>query len=142
MAENKTKATDESVEAFINKVESEQKRVDAKKLVKLFEKLTGEPPVMWGPSIIGFGQYHYKYESGREGDFLMAGFSPRKTALTLYIMAGFSKYEEQLKKLGKFKTGKSCLYIKKLADVDMDVLSEMISDSIQFIKDKYPDPAD
>lgn len=94
MSANKTQATQASVEDFIQGVESEQKREDAKSLVTLFEKLTGEKAVMWGPSIIGFGQYHYKYDSGREGDFLITGFSPRKTALTLYIMAGFSKYEE------------------------------------------------
>lgn len=141
MAENKTKPTAVKVEDFISSVTSEQKRADAKKLITLFERLTGEKAVMWGPSIIGFGQYHYKYASGREGDFMITGFSPRKTALTLYIMAGFSKYEEHLKKLGKFKTGKSCLYIKKLEDIDMDVLSEMILDSVQFIKERYPDQA-
>lgn len=137
MAENKTKATAASVSKFIDQVENEQKRNDAKTLVDIFEKLTGEKGKMWGPSIIGFGQYHYKYESGREGDFMLAGFSPRKTALTLYIMAGFSKYDEYLSKLGKFKTGKSCLYIKKLADVDMAVLESMIADSIQTIQKKY-----
>lgn len=141
MSANKTQATQASVEDFIQGVESEQKGEDAKSLVTLFEKLTGEKAVMWGPSIIGFGQYHYKYDSGREGDFLITGFSPRKTALTLYIMAGFSKYEEQLQKLGKFKTGKSCLYIKKLADIDQEVLSEMILDSVKFIKERYPDNA-
>ena len=137
MAENKTKATAASVSKFIDQVENEQKRNDAKTLVDIFEKLTGEKGKMWGPSIIGFGQYHYKYESGREGDFMLAGFSPRKTALTLYIMAGFSKYDEYLSKLGKFKTGKSCLYIKKLVDVDMAVLESMIADSIQTIQKKY-----
>lgn len=141
MSAIKTQATQASVEDFIQGVESEQKREDAKSLVTLFEKLTGEKAVMWGPSIIGFGQYHYKYDSGREGDFLITGFSPRKTALTLYIMAGFSIYEEQLQKLGKFKTGKSCLYIKKLADIDQEVLSEMILDSVKFIKERYPDNA-
>ncbi len=137
MAENKTKATTASVSQFIDQVENEQKRNDAKTLVDLFEKLTSEKGKMWGPSIIGFGQYHYKYKSGREGDFMLAGFSPRKTALTLYIMAGFSRYDEYLSKLGKFKTGKSCLYIKKLADIDMNVLESMIMDSIQTIQKKY-----
>lgn len=139
MAQNKTQATKASVDEFINNVESEQKRKDAKELVTLFEAVTGEKAVMWGSSIIGFGQYHYKYDSGREGDFLMTGFSPRKTALSIYLMSGFSKHEEQLKKLGKYKTGKSCLYVKKLADIDQEVLSEMILDSIRFIKEKYPD---
>lgn len=137
MAENKTKATVASVEAFINTVENEQKRKDARELVKLFEHVTGEKAVMWGDSIIGFGQYHYKYESGREGDFMLAGFSPRKTKFSLYIMAGFSKYEHYLEKLGKFKTGKACLYINKLADVDQHVLAEMLADSVKTIKEKY-----
>lgn len=139
MAENKTKATKASVEEFIAAVPSERKRKDAETLLELFKELTGEEPRMWGPSIIGFGQYHYKYESGREGDMLLAGFSPRKTALTLYMMAGFERYDEYLSKLGKFKTGKSCLYINKLADVDMDVLSNMIVASMKAIKEKYPD---
>ena len=138
MAENKTKATDASVSDFINKVENDQKREDAKSLIKLFEKITGEKAKLWGPSIIGFGQYHYKYESGREGDFMLAGFSPRKTALTLYIMAGFKRYGEYLGQLGKFKTGKSCLYIKKLDDVDIEVLEAMVRDSIKTVREKYP----
>lgn len=138
MAENKTKANKTSVAEFLSTVTQEQKRKDAETLVALFEKLVGEPAVMWGSSIIGFGQYHFKYASGREGDFMLAGFSPRKNALTLYIMAGFSKYADHLARLGKYKTGKSCLYIKKLEDVDMDVLSELIVDSVEAVKKKYP----
>lgn len=139
MSENKTKPTEVSVSSFISKVEPEQKRNDAEKLVALFEQSTGKPAKMWGPSIIGFDEYHYKYESGREGDFLATGFSPRKTALTLYIMAGFSKYPELLAKLGKFKMGKSCLYVKKLEDIDLTVLSQMIVDSVKYIKNRYTD---
>lgn len=139
MSDNKTKPTEVPVSSFISAVEPEQKRKDAEKLLALFEQLTGKPAKMWGPSIIGFDEYHYKYDSGREGDFLATGFSPRKTALTLYIMAGFSNYESQLKKLGKFKMGKSCLYVKKLDDIDMNVLSEMIVDSVNYIKNRYTD---
>ena len=102
------------------------------------KELTGEEPILWGNSLVGFGTYHYKYESGREGDFFLTGFSPRKTALTIYIMAGFSKYENLLKQLGKFKIGKSCLYVKKLDDINRRVLKELIEDSIQEIKKKYP----
>ncbi|MFT5821656.1 MAG: hypothetical protein ACI8ZM_002910 [Crocinitomix sp.] len=138
MAENKTQPSSTSVSDFIDQVENEQKRNDAKTLLILFEKITGEKGMMWGPSIIGFGRYHYKYDSGREGDSMLAGFSPRKSALSLYIMAGFSKYDGYLSKLGKFKTGKSCLYIKKLADVDIVILEAMIIDSIKTIQAKYP----
>ena len=129
MSENKTKPTDESVTAFLDAVENEQKRDDCYALLKMMQDITGEAPKMWGPSIVGFGNYHYKYESGREGDFFKAGFSPRKQNLTLYIMGGFSKYDELLAKLGKHKTSKSCLYIKKLEDVDKKVLSQMVKDS-------------
>ncbi len=139
MAENKTVATDDSVKAFIETVDNEQKRKDAYELVALFEKVTGEKAVMWGSSIIGFGQYHYKYDSGREGDFMLAGFSPRKTKFSIYIMAGFSRYDNYLEKLGKHKTGKSCLYVNKLADIDQSILEEMIKDSVKFVQEKYPD---
>jgi hypothetical protein len=99
----------------------------------------GEAPVMWGPSIVGFGSYHYKYESGREGDFFIAGFSPRKAALTIYIMAGFSRYDELMSKLGKYKTGKSCLYVKRLSDIDIDVLKSLVLASVAWVQEKYPD---
>ena len=135
---NKTVETKESVTAFINAVEDPQKRRDCKELVKLMKKVTGHPAKMWGPSIVGFGNYHYKYESGREGDFLQVGFSPRKQALTIYIMAGFKRYEELMKKLGRFTTGKSCLYVKKLEDIDMKVLEKLVAESVAFIKKKYP----
>ena len=122
MAENKTKPTQSSVTAFINAVADPARRADAKALVKLLQDATGEKPQMWGPSIIGFGSYHYKYESGREGDMPIVGFSPRKAATVLYGVAGS---RDLLPKLGKHTTGKGCLYIKKLADVDQEVLEEM-----------------
>jgi len=137
MAENKTKPTGESVTDFINSVESEQKKKDAFELLALFKELTNEKAVLWGPSLIGFGSYHYKYESGREGDFFVAGFSPRKTALTIYIMSGFSKHDRLMTKLGKHKTGKSCLYINKLDDIDREVLKELVLESIKFVKEKH-----
>jgi hypothetical protein len=110
---------------------------DSFKILEMMKKITKEEPKMWGPSIVGFGNYHYKYESGREGDFFITGFSPRKQNLVLYIMPGFKRYTELMNKLGKYKTGKSCLYIKKLEDVDIKVLKELISKSVMYIKQKY-----
>ncbi|MCG8608155.1 DUF1801 domain-containing protein [bacterium] len=133
MAELKTKPTEQSVEAFLNGVSDEQKRADSFAVLKLMQELTGAEPKMWGPSIVGFGSYHYKYASGREGDFFLTGFSPRKRNLSLYIIAGFSRYDALMRKLGKFKTGKSCLYIKKLEDVDRDVLKELIKKSVAHV---------
>jgi len=101
------------------------------------KQISSEEPKMWGTSIVGFGNYHYKYESGREGDFMKVGFSPRKTSLTLYIMPGFKRYDDLMEKLGKYKTGKSCLYIKKLEDVDQDVLKELICSSFDHMTKKY-----
>lgn len=138
MAELKTKENDASVKDFINTIEDEQKRKDCFALIDMMQDITGEEAKMWGTSIVGFGTYHYKYDSGREGDFMTVGFSPRKQALTLYIMAGFSRYDELMQRLGKFKTGKSCLYVKKLEDIDEKVLRELIKSSVKFIKDKYP----
>ena len=133
MANNKTTKTEASVEAFLNAVESEQKRADSFAILEIMREVTGEGPAMWGPSIVGFGDYHYKYASGREGDFFLVGFSPRKRNLTLYIMGGFEGYESLLADLGKFKTGKSCLYINKLADVDVPTLRELIAQSVQHV---------
>ncbi|MAT53350.1 MAG: hypothetical protein CMN32_02635 [Saprospirales bacterium] len=135
---NKTQPNDGSVEAFLNSVEDEQKRKDAWQVLNMMKEITGYEPVLWGPSIVGFGTYHYKYESGREGDFMRTGFSPRKTALTVYIMPGFGRYEELMAKLGKYKTGKSCLYIKRLSDVDQGVLRELIAESVAYMDEKYP----
>ena len=134
----KTRPTQASVAAFIDTVEDEQKRADSHALAAMMEEVTGATPQMWGPSIIGFGSYHYRYASGREGDFMLTGFSPRKRALTLYIMAGFSEYDDLLAKLGRHTVGKSCLYVKRLADVDEAVLRELVERSVYTIRDKYP----
>ena len=129
MTENKTRATTASVTAFIDAL-PEGKRADSKTLIKLMRDATGEKPKMWGPSIIGFGAYHYKYESGREGDAPLIGFSPRKSASVLYGLIGHDASKALLKKLGQHTTGKGCLYIKKMADVDQQVLQEMIVKSL------------
>jgi hypothetical protein len=131
MAELKTQKTDDSVEAFLNSVEHEKRRTDSFKVLELMKKVTGAEPKMWGSSIVGFGDYHYKYESGREGDWFLAGFSPRKQNLTLYIMAGFDEYDALMAKLGKYKTGKSCLYINKLEDVDLPTLRQLVKKSTE-----------
>ncbi|MCH8957420.1 DUF1801 domain-containing protein [candidate division KSB1 bacterium] len=133
MAELKTKPNEQSVEAFLNSVEDEKKRQDCLTILEIMKQITKAEPQMWGTSMVGFGTYHYKYESGREGDWFVAGFSPRKQNLTLYIMAGFSRYDELLSKLGKFKTGKSCLYIKKIEDVDLKTLKELIKQSVAYV---------
>lgn len=139
MAENKTKPEKTSVADFINSVEDEQKRKDSFVLLELFKSITKEEPVMWGPSIIGFGEYHYKYDSGREGDFLISGFSPRKAALTLYLMGCMeNEFAPLMEKLGKYKKSIGCIYIKKLADIDLDVLKQLIAESYSFMKAKYP----
>ncbi len=130
MAENKTKPTEVSVAAYIEAITDETKRAEAKALVKLMQKASGEKPKMWGPSIVGFGSIHYKYESGREGDMPMIGFSPRKAASVLYGTIGFDGAEKQLAKLGKHTTGKGCLYIKKLSDVDQKVLETLMVKSL------------
>jgi hypothetical protein len=130
MAENKTKPTEVSVAAFIEAITDETKRADAKSLVKLMQNASGERPKMWGPSIIGFGSVHYKYDSGREGDMPLIGFSPRKAANVLYGAIGFSGVEALLAILGKHTTGKGCLYIKKLADVDQKVLEALAVKSV------------
>jgi len=134
---NKTKPEATSVHDFLTKIENESKRNDSIEICELMSTLTKADPVMWGTSIIGFDSYHYKYASGREGDWMKIGFSPRKTNLTLYIMPGFSAYDDLLSKLGKHKTGKSCLYIKKLNDIDRSVLKTLIRKSITYMNKKY-----
>ncbi len=129
MAEMKTKQTDASVEDFLNLIEDNQKREDCFEIVKMMKRVTKKEPKMWGPSIIGFGSYHYKYESGREGDSLQIGFSPRKQNITLYILSGADHETPLLQKLGKHSTGNVCLYIKRLAEVDKKVLQELIKKS-------------
>lgn len=136
MAELKTKVHDADVNAFLEAVEHPKRRADSFAVLELMKKITKEEPKMWGPSIVGFGQYHYKYASGHEGDMPIAAFSPRKQALTIYLMPGFELVEELMAKLGKYKTGKVCLYIKKLEDVDMKVLAELIKLSIPAVKKK------
>ena len=137
-SENKTQPTETDPEAFIAAVEHKVRRADALVLLEMMRRLSGEEPRMWGPSIIGFGDYHYKYESGREGDFMRTGFSPRKSGQVIYIMPGYANYTLILDRLGKFKEGKSCLYITKLADVDMDVLEELIQAGLDDMARKYP----
>ncbi len=137
MAENKTKATKASVTEFINAIDDKEKRADARKVAAMMRKATGKRAQMWGPSIVGYGTYHYKYESGREGDFMITGFSPRKQALTVYILAGFERYDSLMARLGKYKTGKSCLYIKRLSDVDEDVLQQLIDGSVKYMRKNY-----
>ena len=131
MAELKTKATNESVTDFLNKVTDKGRRDDCFAVLEIMKDITGEEPKMWGPSIVGFGRYHYKYESGREGEWMITGFSPRKGDLTLYIMPGLDAFPDLMKRLGKFKTGKSCLYIKKLDDVDPGVLRQLVKQSVK-----------
>lgn len=137
MAENKTKPTKLSVTAFVNSIEDKQKRADVKKLAAMMRTATGSRAKMWGSNIVGYGEYHYKYASGREGDFMLTGYSPRKQALTVYIMPGFAPFTALLKKLGKHKTGRSCLYVKRLSDVDEKVLQKIIDGSIKIMRKKY-----
>jgi hypothetical protein len=134
MADSKTKPTKLSVAAFIDALTDSSKRADAKALVKLMQSAAGEKPKMWGPSIIGFGSYHYQYESGREGDMPLIGFSPRKAANVLYGITGFSDSETLLAKLGKHTTGKGCLYFKKLSDVDQQVLEAMVFKAVAAVR--------
>ena len=138
MAQNKTRPGQGSVKAFIDSVANETRRQDAKTLLKLMRTITGKRATLWGPSIVGFGKYHYRYDSGREGDMFMTGFSPRKQNTVVYIVSGFREHAALLRRLGKHKTGKSCLYINKLADVDMDVLETLIRKSMDYLKAKYP----
>lgn len=138
MAEPKTKPTQMDPESFLNQIEDERKRQDSFEILRLMKAATGEHPQMWGDSIVGFGSYHYHYASGQEGDWPLTGFSPRKQNLTIYITSGFDRYEGLLERLGKFKTGKSCLYIKRFADVDSDVLRELIEQSVAHMKRTNP----
>lgn len=136
--ELKTKATPTAVDEFIDAVAEEKQRADALRLVAMMERISGHTAKMWGPSIIGFGQYHYKYESGHEGDMARIGFSPRKANTVLYIADGFSGHTDLMAKLGKHKTGKSCLYIKRLSDVDEGVLEQLCVASLEWMAAKYP----
>ncbi|MDX1591459.1 MAG: DUF1801 domain-containing protein [Balneolaceae bacterium] len=137
-SKNKTVPTPTSAESLIRAIDNDVKREDAKRLLKIMGTITREDPVVWGSSIIGFGSYHYTYNSGREGDYFLTGFSPRKNSFSIYIMAGFDHFPELMKKLGKYKTGKSCLYVKQLDDIDESVLKELIQESVNWMRQKYP----
>ncbi|WP_099361484.1 DUF1801 domain-containing protein [Fredinandcohnia onubensis] len=139
MYELKTKENDASVIEFIESVESPKKKEDAYKLLDFFTETSGYPAKMWGTSIIGFGSYHYKYASGHEGDAPLVGFSPRKAKISLYFATGDTKREELLEKFGKHTTGKACVYINKIVDIDVDVLKELITQSITFLQEMYPE---
>jgi len=134
MAENKTTRNRGSVSEFLKKVKDPHQRADSQVILKMMQEATGERPAMWGSSIVGFGSYHYKYASGREGDMPLTGFSPRKQNLTLYIMGGFDRYKDLLARLGKFKTGEGCLYIKRLEDVHQPTLKKLIRESVKVMR--------
>lgn len=136
-AKNKTTANNTDVLTFLSQIEDAKRKEDTLILFAIMNDMLGEVPKMWGPSIAGYGDYHYKYESGREGDFFKVGFSPRKQNLTIYIMPGFERFEKLLSQLGKYKTGKSCLYIKKIEDVDIEVLKQLIQASWDYMTNKY-----
>ena len=138
MAENKTHATNASVDDFIAAIADDQRRNDCLALAAMMQRVTGSEPYMFGPTIVGFGNYHYQYESGHEGDACITGFASRKPDLTLYIVPGFLANESLMAKLGKFKTGKSCLYIKRLSDVDLKVLEKLVKSSVDYVCKKYP----
>ena len=137
MKKNKTQKTEESIELFLSSIDDEQKRKDSYTLLELMFNITKAKPHLWGTSIIGFGEYHYTYASGREGDWFLTGFSPRKQALSLYLMCDLANDGLTFDGLGKYKIGKGCLYIKRLSDIDLKVLEQLIKDSIEIIKKKY-----
>lgn len=137
-AKNKTTQTENSVEDYMAAITPEQKQADCRKIMSMMEQLSGWKPKMWGASIVGFGEYHYKYDSGREGDFMRIGFSSRAQNITVYIMPGYQDFDDELSRLGKHKMGKSCLYIKRLSDVDGEVLEEMIEKGLNIMAEKYP----
>jgi hypothetical protein len=142
MAELKTKPTDESVTEFLSKVENDKRRTDCHAVLEMMRQVTGAEPKIWGKSMIGFGRYRYRYESGREGEWFLTGFSPRKSDLTLYVMPGYEPYEELMDRLGKHKRGKACLYLKKLEDVDLSVLRELLERSVASLEKMRVDAAD
>ncbi len=136
-AKLKTSENNASVKDFLNSVEDIQRKQDAKAALQIMKNITGVKPKMWGGTIVGFGKYHYKYDSGREGEMLKTGFSPRKNALTFYVSSGINKRPELLERLGKYKTGKSCLYIKKLEDIDLEILQEIIKADWEYMNERY-----
>jgi hypothetical protein len=134
MSELKTKPNDQSVEEYLTRVDDDKKRQESTTILALLKEVTGAEPRMWGDSIIGFGSYRYKYASGRQGEWFLTGFAPRKRNLTLYIMSGFAEYDDLLGRLGKFKTGKSCLYVNKLEDIDLSTLRELVEKSVRHME--------
>jgi hypothetical protein len=138
MAELKTKVTDESVERYLASVDNQRRRDESRVIDALMRRVTGLQPRMWGDSMVGYGSYHYTYATGREGDWLATGFAPRKQAMTIYVMLGFENYADLMDRLGKYKTGKSCLYVRKLEDIDLGVLEELIDRSFRDLRKKYP----
>lgn len=137
MSELKTKPTGASVEAFLAGVSNEHRQRDARVVLETMTRITGFEPAMWGSSIVGFGSYQYKNVSGRKGEFFLTGLSPRKQALTIYIMPGFDRYPRLMERLGKHKTGRSCLYVNKLDDIDLETLEELIAQSVDFMRERY-----
>ncbi|HEX2252629.1 MAG TPA: DUF1801 domain-containing protein [Thermoanaerobaculia bacterium] len=137
MSDLATRPTDDSVETYLDQVADPERRADCRAVLELMREVTGEEPKLWGGSMVGFGTYHYRYDSGREGDWFLTGFAPRKQNLTLYVMAGFDRYDELMARLGKHKTGKSCLYVKRLADLDPDVLRELVASSVAHMRATY-----
>jgi hypothetical protein len=138
---SKTKATDASVDAFLEAVPDPQRRDDARRLRAMMERVSAYPPHMYGPSIVGFGTYHYRYDSGREGDAPRIGFSPRAKELVIYLIGGFPRHQALMDRLGKYRIGKSCLYIRRLAEVDEAVLEELVRESLDYMREAYPDGA-
>jgi len=139
MAQNKTRATAASVDDFLDRIEDPQRRDDAKAVRSLMERVSGEPAAMWGPSIVGFGAYHYRYESGREGDSCRIGFSPRSKELVLYLMGDFPARQVLMEKLGKHKAGKGCVYIRRLSEIDAAALAALVGASVEYMRETYPD---
>ena len=139
MADNKTKPTDADVQTYIATVENERRREDSLVLLSMMDRITGFKPQMWGDSIVGYGRYRYKYKSGHGGEFFLTGFSPRKTAMTVYVMPGFKKYEKKLAQLGKHKHSVSCLYITRLDTIKLQILEDIVADSVERMKSIYPD---
>ncbi len=137
MSNLKTQRTDSSVEDFLESVDNEEKRADCLRILELMKKVTGEDPQMWGPGIIGFGSYHFKYDSGREGDWFITGFAPRKKEITLYILAGFAEHDDLMQKLGKYRIGKGCLFLKRIDDIDLSVLNELVERSVAYMRSEY-----
>lgn len=137
MAKNKTTWTDASVTDFVEAVANEQQRRDSYRLIELMSGITGHEPEMWGPTIIGFGHYHYRYDSGHEGDAPLLGFSPRKAATSLYVFTGLDEHRHLLEGLGKYKIGKACIYAKKLSDIDEPTLVTLMKESVEYVQEKY-----